>query len=241
MENNKIALVAFHLGMTDAMNCLALITYYSKIYDKIYVLINPSVEGFCHFYIRNMKNVETLYDYNNKYVHDETCDILIHGYDDNIRRDKYNRIFYQPRIICFVRAFYELYDIPYITRIDSFELSRDIELENTVYNNFINTYCPNGEKYILYHGIDPSEINNENNCILYKLDHTTNIFFDTIKLLENAYELHFIDSVWGCMCYLLDAKYSIFKNKNIKIYLYAKRGYTLMFTEPIKLDNWIII
>ncbi len=151
MTSNKIALLSFHLAMTDSMNCLALINYYSKSYDKIYLLINPCVGPFVKFYIRNMQNIEPINDYDSKYLDDPNCDLLLHGYDDHMRRDKYNRVFYQPRSICFVRAFYELYDIPYITRIESFDISRDLELENNVYNNFINSNLLNESKYILYH------------------------------------------------------------------------------------------
>jgi hypothetical protein len=60
-----------------------------------------------------------------------------------------------------------------------------------------------------------------------------------IKVLVNAIEIHLLDSSWGAICYLLDAKYKLFQNK--KIYLYANRGYSKMFIEPIKLDNWILI
>ncbi len=62
-----------------------------------------------------------------------------------------------------------------------------------------------------------------------------------IKVLENATEIHLLDSVWGSLCYHLDCKYNLFKNKNIPVYLYAKRGYEAMFSDPIKMDNWIII
>jgi predicted RNase H-like HicB family nuclease len=57
--------------------------------------------------------------------------------------------------------------------------------------------------------------------------------------LENALEIHLLDSVWGAFIYQLDAKYNLFQNK--KIFLYAKRGHIRMFKEPIKLKNWIII
>jgi len=60
-----------------------------------------------------------------------------------------------------------------------------------------------------------------------------------ITVLENALEIHLLDSVWGAFIYQLDAKYKLFKNK--KIILYADRGYKPMFTRPIQLDNWIII
>ena len=59
-----------------------------------------------------------------------------------------------------------------------------------------------------------------------------------IKVLENAIEIHLLDSVWGALIYQLDAKYKLFQSK--KIILYAKRGYNAMFLSPVKLDNWII-
>ena len=59
-----------------------------------------------------------------------------------------------------------------------------------------------------------------------------------IKVLENAIEIHLLDSVWGAFIYQLDAKYKLFQSK--KIVLYAKRGYHKMFLSPVKLNNWII-
>ena len=59
------------------------------------------------------------------------------------------------------------------------------------------------------------------------------------KTLKNAQELHLIDSVWGAVLYHLDAKYELFKDK--KIYLYSKRKHGIMYINPIKLDNWIIV
>jgi hypothetical protein len=131
-----------------------------------------------------------------------------------------------------VNSFYECYDIPYITRINDFIFNRDYELENKVYNNFIKKY---GTEYILYHEV----IENYNTKIpIINLKGISNIFFDMIKVLENAIEIHLKDSVWGALIYQLDAKYRIFKNK--KIVLYPERGYVKMFTEPVKLNNWII-
>ena len=60
-----------------------------------------------------------------------------------------------------------------------------------------------------------------------------------IKVLENAIEIHLLDSVWGTFVYLLDSKYNLFKNK--KSIFYAKRVYSTMFKEPMINNNWIII
>jgi hypothetical protein len=134
----------------------------------------------------------------------------------------------------FVKCFYELYDIPLKVKIDYFNLKRDEDIEEKIYNNFIEKY---GKKYILNHEIDFSSENKDISCV--NLNEISEIFFDYIKVLENSIEFHLLDSSWGALIYILDCKYGLFKDK--KIYLYAKRGYTKMFTEPILLPNWEII
>ena len=82
-------------------------------------------------------------------------------------------------------------------------------------------------------------INPDKTKNIINLNKISNIFFDYIKVLENAIEIHLLDSVWGTFIYMLDSKYKLFQNK--KIYLYANRGYIAMFIDPIKLNNWIIL
>ena len=199
-----------------------------------------------HFYKKYIKNIKKINEEKKNidmngihFVINKYQELNLHNYDflgigchDIIRKDKYNNSF---RCIdnCFVKGFYQSYDIPYITRINNFEFSRSYQLEEKTYNNFINIH---GNRYILYHEV----IENYNKDIkIINLNGISNIFFDTIKILENAIEIHLLDSIWGAFIYQLDAKYKLFQNK--KIFLYAKRDYRKMFEEPIKLDNWIII
>ena len=66
----------------------------------------------------------------------------------------------------------------------------------------------------------------------------SDVFFDYIKVLENAKSIHLIDSVWAAICYLLDAKYTLLKNIDVNVH--CLRGYEEMFIEPKKLPNWKI-
>lgn len=236
----------FHQGWTDIINCLALINYYCNLYDKIYLIIRDDSKELIDFYTNNIKNVEILYEdkkniesngiqfvinkYNN--VDLQNCNFLGIGCTDNIRKDQYNNNF---RFIdgCFVKGFYESYDISYMTRINNFEFTRNHDLEEKTYNNFINIH---GTEYILYHEVIEDYDTNKK---IVNLNGMTNIFFDYIKIIENAIEIHLLDSVWGVFIYLLDGKYKLFQKK--KIILYTKRGYKKMFEEPVKLNNWIII
>ena len=245
----KKAILCFHQGYTDIINCLPLINYYSELYSDIYLIIRKDLSELINFYNKNLKNINSILickniiDNNNviDYIKNNNIikniidyELLFIGEGDLLNKDPYKNKF---RYIdgCFVKGFYESYDIPYITRINYFNFDRDLELENIKYNEFINKY---GENYILYHEVIEETITTNNLCV--NLNGQSDIFFDYIKILENAIEFHLLDSVWGAFIYMLDCKYKLFHNK--KIYLYVKRsGHRKMFEEPIKLDHWIII
>lgn len=262
---NKEGLLYFHQGWTDIINCLALINYYVKLYDKIYLIVRNDSKNIIDFYCKSINNIQILYVnkhivdncYNGNpniidYIHNDysitnniniqrssKLEYLFHGQLDKDRTDSYKNIFcnnVNSQQMHFVRKFYEDYNIPYINRINLFEFERNYELEEIKYNDFINKY---GLNYILHHEINEKN-NDKNNCII-NLNGISDVFFDMIKILENSKEIHLLDSVWGAFIYLLDAKYNLFKNKNIKIYLYAKRGYGIMFKEPLLLENWNFI
>lgn len=244
MTQNGI--IYFHQGWTDIINCLALINYYCKKYEKIYLIIRNDANYIVDFYVKDLNNISVLYENKkdidsnginfviNKYkeLYLQNCDFLAIGCHDYVRKDNY-KIKFKYIDGCFVKGFYESYDIPYITRINDFEFKRDYELEEKTYNDFIKKY---GSEYILYHEVIE---NYEKNKTIINLNGISNIFFDFIKILENSIEIHLLDSVWGSFIYQLDAKYNLFQNK--KIFLYAKRGYRKMFEQPIRLNNWIII
>jgi hypothetical protein len=125
-----------------------------------------------------------------------------------------------------------------MNRVKCFNVARDLELENITYNNFIQKY---GDKYILHHEINDIEKKYDVEYVVeyVNLNGISDIFFDYIKVLENAIEIHLLDSVWGALVYLLDAKYKLFSNK--KIYIYCRRNYIEMFIKPVKLENWIFV
>ena len=246
----------FHQGWTDIINCLSLINYYCNLYNKIYLIIREDSKEIVDFYSKSINNIEILYI--DKYILDNSnitnyiqnqynintneLECLFHGHLDIYRNNIYKNIFYlkfNPGQKCFVKCFYELYDISYNERVNSFNFERNFEIEEVKYKEFINKY---GENYILHHEID--EVNKKidmNNNSIINLNGISNIFFDMIKVLENAKEIHLLDSVWGALIYLIDAKYNLFKNRNIQIYLYPKRGYNKMFREPLLLENWIFV
>ena len=261
--NNKMnGIIYFHQGWADIFNSLSLINYYydKNIYDKIYIIIRNNGKEIVQFFTRDKPNIiiidfdasilcknsvcndDKIFEYYNNNYKDimNNSDYLFHGWSDKFRYDKYKNSFSNlnknNQNTDSINLFYEAYDLDKNIRIDNFIFTRDIQLENNRYNEFISI---NGDEYIVYHNF----YENKNNLTIpfINLDKSTNVFFDYIKILENSKEIHVIDSSWAIFIYLLDTKYKLFYNKNIPIYLYLKRNYKKMFEDPIKLDNWIFI
>jgi hypothetical protein len=235
-----------HQGWTDIINCLSLINYYCDIYKEIYVIMRDDAKQIINTYIKNISNVKIIYldknmldntniltylKKNNEY---NGCDLLFHGVHDVYRNDIYRNSF-NSRDCHFVNAFYSCYKINYNVRINNFKFERNNELEYKIYRDFIEKYSPN---YVLHHEINENNSNYKEMSYI-NLNGISNTFFDYIQVIEHAKELHLLDSVWAAIIYLIDCKYNLFQNK--KIYVYCKRGHNQMFTEPIKLNNWIII
>lgn len=245
----KTGLVYFHQGWTDIINCLSLLDYYLLTYKILYLIIRSDSKQMIDYYICN-KNIIPIYIEKNLIDQINTViffkenynisefDILYHGGHDVLRTDSYQLCYYyktQQNII-FNEAFYTAYDIDYHNRINFFNLNRNYELENNMYDIWIKKYGPN---YILSHQINNDEINNPNKYPIINLAEQTETFFDFTKILINAKELHLLDSVWAAIIYLLEGKYNLLKDNVINVY--CKRGYYKMFNEPIKLPNWNII
>jgi hypothetical protein len=255
----------FHRGWTDIINSLSFIEYFKEKYELLIVLSYKTNENIFRYYCRGKSNVSIyvlstdddltiLKEIDNivdKYKDVEKNYIGLH---DRYRVDKYNAAylnygrgddsledleFINQRInfkYYFVNKFYEAYNIPFTTRVTHFDLKRDEDLEDAYYKKNIRS-----EPYIVLHDT-PSTVmplERKSDAKYFQLDNTTPIFFDAIKVLENATEIHLIDSVWAALCYILDVKYKIFRNKSITVY--CIRGHDIMFKYPVKLDHWNIV
>lgn len=181
-------------------------------------------------------------------------DLLCHAEHDRFREDEYKNYWYtnnhkNKSSRHFSEMFYTFYDIPFEEKVVSFNLDRDFELETVIYNKFVED---NTEKYVIYHDdqenhlhgslhvstkIDFNDVLDGYNYV--NLNKKSTKFFDFVKVIENAKEIHLVDSIWAGICYQIDAKYGLFSH--IPVFLYPKRGHSFMFEFPIKLQNWKIV
>jgi hypothetical protein len=241
---NKKGVLYFHQGWTDIINQLALVNLYSKKYKEIKLIMREDAKPMVDFYVRDKKNVSVIYSpldiFNESILFEPNSEIIFHGLVDKYRVDNFKNAFWNNNpTMFFVKKFYITYGLDYMLRINDFDFERYHLLEEKTYQNFIKE---NGDKYILYHeDVERGVILNQeqkNDVKYFDLNKKSDIFFDFIKIIENAKEIHLIDSVWAALIYHMDAKYGLFKH--IPIHIYCLRGYLEMFTEPIKLDNWIV-
>jgi len=256
----KKGFFSFHQGLTDIINCLPLINYYSAQYDKLFLLTRNCMEPIVNFYIQDKPNVTAIYSHtgdldnaSKSFIELNGCDRLFHGFPDSQRTDKYANSFvkfYPHSNIHFVKLFYEAYDIPYDVHVKYFDFSRNIQKEDENYISFIEQH---GNSYILTHsdsGDKTLEVNVPDiKCI--NLNGYFNNIFESIKVLQHAKEIHLVDSIWASFCYLLDAKFKLLQNTTIYLYPFSKRGggrcneacygdvnYKL---EPLSLSNWNLV
>lgn len=271
----KKGIIYSHQAWTDTINLLSLPGYYAKKYDLVKVTVIDKMYENVRFALKNLENVEilkilesdhdlektgkkSLYDiWQENGVDKEDYDLLIHGWSDWYRKpeDKYKDIY--PKLWQTdhpIKGLYTHYDIDFIEKINCFNITRDLEKEEEVYNDFISKIGT--DNYILVHS-DPTrnfgvplQIHNFDNSKKYiNLHGLADNIFHTIKILEKSSEIHFIDSVWAAFCYLLDAKYSLFKSKPIFLHPLINRFGGLILShnsnfhklEPIELVNWKII
>lgn len=244
-------LLLFHQGYTDIINCLGLINYYAEKYDELVVLIHPNMKECVSYLCKDVSNVIVEEDTNiitgqipsdkmKKYINNT---FLFHGMWDQLRRDIYKNKFlqnYTPEIndkSNFVHYFYTLYDVPTYVRFLSFTFIRNSILEHSFYTK----YNPTNTQYILVHEDKERNIlcKYPKTLPVIELNKISNLFFDAIKLLENANEIYCIDSVWSAFLYCVDMRYQYFCKRGIPIQIQCNRGYTFIY-EP-HLPNWTIL
>jgi len=142
----------------------------------------------------------------------------------------------------FSHAFYNYAEIDINTRIDMFKIDRDENEENSIFNTF--EYFD--KEYIVIHDDSKRSLNIDRTHIptglpLYQLDSQSKTMLDQLKIIENAKEIHLIDSSYSVLVYYLSFYSEKIKNtpKYIHSYMNRNRDYNI-YVEPTP-ENWYII
>jgi hypothetical protein len=242
-DNTKKLILFPHLELGDNLIFNGIVRHYCSIYNKVVLVCKKIYYNQLKFMYSDLDNI-IYYDINRGLVEDWNINILSEFYyDDEIKElyKKYNIEFipiclYKPQYNMvkpdvntqYPEYFFDELNLPHNIRYDNFKVNRDISKEENIYNTLINII---GNKYNII--IDDEKrdfiINDDiikNEYPTFKLGNNsinknknldeikTDNIFDYIKLLENAEEIHTIDSSIVHMIDLL--------NLNVKTYIYKK-------------------
>jgi len=133
-------------------------------------------------------------------------------------------------------GFYTLSRLDHSIAFDYFKIIRDYELENKKFDEVANL-----DSYSLVHYIDGMDLSHTNYPII-KLNDQSNKIVDTLKIIENAKEVHVYDSLYGVLCYFL---YFSNQLKGPKFYLhkYARMQIPKFFNykKMEESGDWIVL
>jgi hypothetical protein len=236
-------LLYFHQGWEDILLCLPLINYYASRYTRLVVLVREDARNLVQFYARGLRNVSCVFasldELNKKGVgaigplKDSITSYELIGQLDGGRTDKYKNA-HRLKDYSLDKMFYEPYDITSAQRLDAFAFYRDPIQEEVSYNAAVKT----SGSYICVHDVP---LENKFTCVdttlpIIRLSST--MFFDAIRILQHAKEIHLVDSTWAIICYLMDAKYGLFHQIPVHVYCFDNRE--SMVSDPVHLPNWTI-
>ena len=216
------ALLYFHQAWEDILFCLPLINYHASRYTFLYVLARQDAWNLLQFYIRGLKNVSIIYAplselnvHGVKLAKLPGATQLLHGQFDGGRMQQFSADHPKLRID---QLFYEAYDLPSRQRIDSFSFYRDPVTEEVAYIQHVHT----SEPYICIHDepLDNKFVCEGGESFVDLSSITSNMFFDAIRILQHAKEIHLVDSIWAIACFMMDAKYGLFHQIPIHVYCY---------------------
>lgn len=176
-----------HLGLGDHIICNGMIRHYCKLYDNIILFSYSHNLSNVRYMYRDLKNLE-IFDF--KKEDDLIQYVIKNNLQSHIIKIGFERLSSYLNEMTFDKAFYKMMGFDFMVRFDNFYYQRDIEKENLV----CKTLNPNNEKYIFIIDDPQRGFNIDMNKVPKKYKIIKNdynfMMFDYIKLLENAEEIH---------------------------------------------------
>jgi len=196
MNNNEIY-IWHHLGLGDHITCNAIVRNYAKKYDKVYLFVKTKYLDNIKYLYRDLTNIEFIYGRGEQ-------DEFVHFYlmthpginllkvwvsNEDIKNSGLN----------FDQLFYKVANIPFSKKYEDCYILRDEKIENELYEKL----NPDNEPYIFIHEdisrgylLDKKHINK--NFKIIEPD-SNFLIFHHLKLIENAQEVHVMESSFSCM------------------------------------------
>lgn len=176
-----------HLGLGDHIICNGMVRYFCELYDQVTLFCYSHYANNVRYMFKDLENLIVL-----DFLNEQEINLYI--VDNNIQNDLikigFENLQHHLTYTTFDKAFYILANLDFNIRFSKFYYQRNIEKENLV----CKTLNPDNKKYIFlmddpqrgFH-IDMNKVSKKYNIIRNNYNF---MMFDYIKLLENAEEIH---------------------------------------------------
>jgi len=181
-----------HLGLGDHIICNGMVRHFCKKYDNVVLFCYTHYYDNVSYMYRDLSNLEIF----NFDVEEDAIRFVENNstVKNNLIKPGFENLDGCLGKMTFDEAFYHLAGLDFQIRFDEFYFERDLEKEDEV----CRALNPNGENYIFVlddpkrgYNIDMDKVTDEHKII--RNDYQFKMF-DYIKLLENAEEIHMMQT-----------------------------------------------
>jgi hypothetical protein len=217
--------ILHHLGLGDHISCHGIVRHNCELFDKVFLFVySHNIKNVSRMY-KDIKNIDFIEVTTNNY------EVFIQNYYSNNKIESLLQVgFAIGPDVNFEVQFYNMASVPIEFKYSKFFIERDLEKEIKIFED-LNL---KKNEYIFVHdgGWKLREEFFTSNLKIVKPENYD--FFDWMYVIENAKEIHCIDSAFICLVDCMDTK---------DIQLYNHR-YVRNYPEHIKLytnKNWIFL
>jgi hypothetical protein len=236
----RVAIITPHQGLGDHILCNGLYREASRNHKKILLTVKRCYAKAVKYMLRDCKNIYYIVMPNRRsWTTTRVVQVLARILRIRIiGLGSYGQDFFR-RGLRFDEEFYYQANIPFDLRWKSFNVPRNFQKEMEVFDKLD---CGKGP-YIFLHEdvsrgfkIDRSKIESKLRVIEPSLDSNMNLIFDYIKVLENAVQIHVIESSFAALVESLDLKSKLFAHRYARPH--ALHDFRHEFTYK---KNWFVI
>jgi len=232
MEKNELY-IYHHLGLGDHITCHGIVRYYAEIFKKVNLFVKPNYFENVKYMYNDLKNLNLIpADDMTAIMYLRASNIenvlyvgavTINGYDASRLTEENGN---------FEEQFYKMANVPFECKYTKFYINRDKNREMELFNSLD---IKEGEYIFTHTGGGSLKEENVINKNLKRISPDTHAFFDWIYVIENAKEIHCMDSSYLCLidCLNLNSNIELFNHRYI-------RGYP-DFIKVSSNKNWNVI
>ena len=211
--NRNSIILHFHLGLGDNIVCNGLVNKISKYFEEIHLPVKDKYDEMIRFMFQNNKKIKFF----NVSYSNSTNDVFKHSLKNNLEilRIGFEKQGKEP----FNTWFYKQIGFDYSDSYSYFNIPKNNEKSNLLYEHLLNFYEIKSESYNLVHceshenTYSLKNVKNFKNIFVTKDSDIFNNLLHYDKIIKNAQEIHCINSSFLHLVDRLPSKGNLFYHK----------------------------